>query len=64
MNAEQPLWVPSEEAVAASNMTGFIRYLSRHYGAHMADTLDLHAFSTRAPEVFWPALWNFCGIRG
>lgn len=64
MNAEQPLWVPSEEAAAASNMTGFIRYLSRHYGAHMADALDLHAFSTRVPEVFWPALWNFCGVRG
>ncbi|WP_088344944.1 MULTISPECIES: acetoacetate--CoA ligase [Rhodomicrobium] len=61
---EKPLWVPGEDRIAASTLTAFMRYLSRHYGAYMADSPDLHAFSVRAPEVFWPALWDFCGIIG
>ncbi len=64
MIEDRPLWSPKADAVAASNMTAFMRYLSRHYGAYMADRRDLHEFSVRVPEVFWPALWDFCGIRG
>jgi acetoacetyl-CoA synthetase len=45
-------------------MTTFMRYLSRHYGAYMASWRDLYDFSVRVPELFWSALWDFCGIRG
>ncbi len=64
MNEEQPLWAPGEDAIAASNLTGFMRFLARHYGAYVTDSRDLHAFSIRVPDVFWPALWDFCGVRG
>ncbi|MGB0085777.1 MAG: acetoacetate--CoA ligase [Rhodomicrobiaceae bacterium] len=64
MIEDRPLWSPKADAVAASNMTALMRYLSRHYGAYMADRRDLHEFSARVPELFWPALWDFCGIRG
>jgi acetoacetyl-CoA synthetase len=61
---ERPLWLPAKNAVAASNINRFIGFLHHHYGAHMTDMRDLHAFSIRVPEVFWPALWDFCGVVG
>ena len=64
MIEEQPLWAPGEDAIASSNLTRFMHFLARHYGAYMANSRDLHAFSVRVPEVFWPALWDFCGVRG
>ena len=64
MIEEQPLWAPGEDAIATSNLTRFMHFLARHYGAYLANSRDLHAFSVRVPEVFWPALWDFCGVRG
>jgi acetoacetyl-CoA synthetase len=64
MAHDEPLWQPPVEAVRASNITRFIAYMARHYGTWFADSRDLHAFSVRVPEVFWPALWDFFGIVG
>ena len=64
MNGEQPLWAPGEDAVAASNLTRFMHVLSWRYGAYVTNSRDLHAFSVRVPEVFWPALWDFCRVCG
>jgi acetoacetyl-CoA synthetase len=64
MAPEKPLWQPTENAVRASNLSRFMANLSRHYGAYFTDSRDLHAFSTRAPEIFWPALWDFFEIIG
>ncbi len=64
MIEEQPLWVPGKDRIAASNLTRFMHFLSRRHGAYMSNARDLHAFSVRAPEMFWPALWDFCEVRG
>ena len=64
MAPEKPLWQPTDNAVRASNLSRLMAYLSRHYGAYFTDSRDLHAFSTRAPEIFWPALWDFFEIIG
>jgi acetoacetyl-CoA synthetase len=64
MASEMPLWRPSEDAIRASNLTRFMGFMARHYGAWFTDSRDLHAFSVRAPEVFWPALWDFLGVVG
>ncbi len=64
MAPEKPLWQPTDDAIRASNLTRLMAYLARHYGAYFSDSRDLHAFSIRAPEVFWPALWDFFGIIG
>ena len=64
MNEAQPLWAPGKDAIASSNLTRFMHFLARHYGAYMANSRELHAFSIRVPDVFWPALWDFCGVRG
>jgi len=60
----EPLWRPSPELIANSNLTKFMDFTRREYGAYFPDTDDLHAFSVRAPEVFWPALWDFLGFIG
>jgi acetoacetyl-CoA synthetase len=64
MASEKPLWQPGENAIRASNLTRFTAFLARHYGAYFTDSRDLHAFSIRAPEIFWPALWDFFGVVG
>jgi acetoacetyl-CoA synthetase len=61
---EKPSWIPAKDAIAASNINRFMHHLAHYYGAYVADMRDLHAFSIRVPEVFWPALWDFCEVVG
>jgi len=61
---EKPLWEPAKDTIASSNISRFMAYLSRHYGAHLTGSDDLYDLSIRVPEVFWPALWDFCGVVG
>ncbi|NJM34235.1 MAG: acetoacetate--CoA ligase [Rhodomicrobium sp.] len=64
MIEDRPLWTPQKDWIAASDMTAFMRYLARHYGASVTDRPGLHDLSVRVPEVFWPALWDYCGVIG
>jgi acetoacetyl-CoA synthetase len=64
MATEAPLWQPSDNAVRASNLVRLMDYMSRRYGAYFTDSRDLHRFSLRAPEIFWPALWDFFEVVG
>jgi acetoacetyl-CoA synthetase len=61
---KKPLWTPAKDDIATDNLTAFMHYINRHYGAYVAGRRDLHDFSIRVPEVFWPALWDFFGIAG
>ena len=60
MNA--PLWQPSAQVMAASNMSAFMRAAERKYAIELADYAALHAWSVREPEQFGRLLWEFCGI--
>jgi len=60
----QPLWRPSPDMIESSNLTAFMRFMRHEYGAHFSDSDDLHAFSVRMPNVFWPALWDYLGFIG
>ena len=52
-----PHWTPSPERIAGTNLT---RFLARHRpGASYA---ALWRWSVDAPEEFWPAVWQFCGV--
>jgi acetoacetyl-CoA synthetase len=64
MASEKPLWRPGESTIRESNLTRLTAFLAHRYGAHFTDSRDLHAFSVRCPEIFWPALWDFFGIIG
>ena len=51
-----PLWVPSLEAIASSNMTAFMA----HTNQKTYD--DLYQFSINHIDQFWSALWDFCEV--
>ena len=56
--SQQPLWTPSPERVAASNMSTFMRR------AGFADYDALWQWSVDHPEAFWPMIWETCGVVG
>ena len=55
---QQPLWTPSPERAAASNMAAFMRQAG-------FDNYDaLWQWSIDRPEDFWRAIWTDCGALG
>jgi acetoacetyl-CoA synthetase len=59
-----PLWTPSPSSAAASLMARFAREMETKTGALLPDYDALWRWSTRQPEAFWPAVWDFCGVIG
>jgi len=60
----KPLWTPTEDAVAAANITRFADYARDAFGAPAGGYRDLHRWSVDQAEDFWRAVWRFCGIIG
>ena len=60
MNA--PLWKPSPERVAASNLSRFIQHLKARHGLGFADYAALYEWSVTEIDSFWEAVWDFCGV--
>ena len=60
--ADQPLWTPSAERIAAASITRFTRQIKP--GLCDADYESLHRWSVENPEEFWSALWDYAGIVG
>src|SRR3546814_1787887 len=58
----RPLWQPSSERIAASNLTGFMARLRQERGLDFKDYDDLYDWSVRDLEGFWTAVWDFCGV--
>ncbi|MCB1777141.1 MAG: acetoacetate--CoA ligase [Candidatus Competibacteraceae bacterium] len=63
-NALRPLWTPDPVWSATTRMAGFMDYARTGSGARLASYAELHAWSIAAPEQFWPAVWDFCGVVG
>jgi acetoacetyl-CoA synthetase len=61
-HADRPLWQPSQERIAAANLTAFMRYVREQYGVAAADYPQLYAWSIEDPGRFWHAVWSFCGV--
>jgi len=59
---DQPLWSPSPERAAASNMAAFMAFLNDRHGTRLADYAAMHRFSVERMEEFWLAVWDFCGV--
>ncbi len=58
----QPIWQPSAERIAQSEITTFIREVNRRWNKQIANYADLHRFSVEEPERFWTAVWDYCGV--
>ena len=61
---DQPLWTPSLQRIAASNLLAFTQFVGDHYGVRASDYDELHAWSCNDREQFWQAIWQFCGVVG
>jgi acetoacetyl-CoA synthetase len=59
----QPLWVPSEERQAASNISRFVAGLNRTHGLHISSYSQLYRWSVNEIADFWAVMWEFAGIR-
>ncbi|KUJ79153.1 acetoacetate--CoA ligase [Microbulbifer flavimaris] len=67
-NNTNPLWAPTPEAIAATQMDQFRRLVNERFGASLADYDDLYAWSVAQREDFWSTVWDFgeviAGDRG
>lgn len=61
MNA--PIWTPSPERIARTNLTSFIAAVNRRWDRAIVDYASLHAFSIGQPEKFWRCVLEFCRVE-
>jgi len=59
-----PLWSPSDQAIAAANMTKFRTQVARDWQVGLQDTDALWAWSVSQIDRFWVSLWRYCEVIG
>ena len=59
---EKPLWQPSAEQAAKTNLACFIEQARKRSGLPLANYGELHAWSVDRMEDFWTLLWDFGGV--
>jgi acetoacetyl-CoA synthetase len=65
MNSEaKPLWTPSPERVAATNLVRFRDVFNARESLSTASYAELHAATIERREGFWSAVWDECGVIG
>ncbi len=67
MNAdgtEKPLWAPSPERVAATQVMAFLGEANRRHGLSLSDYRSLHQWSIDNRAEFWDLVWDFCSVIG
>jgi acetoacetyl-CoA synthetase len=62
--ASEPLWRPSPERAANSQLVAFRAEANRRHGLDLTDFRELHAWSVAQVADFWDLVWDFCGIVG
>jgi len=55
----RPLWEPSKERIAKSNMTRFINYVNQKHSLNLDGYHPLYDWSIDKREEFWTAVWEF-----
>ncbi len=58
---DEPVWRPSEERIAAANMTAFLAAVRADAPA-VVDYPALYRWSVDEPAAFWAKVWRFCGV--
>jgi acetoacetyl-CoA synthetase len=58
-----PIWRPSPQRVAASNMAAFARAAGVRAGRRFDSYADLHAWSVGDPAAFWARTWEAVGLE-
>jgi acetoacetyl-CoA synthetase len=58
----KPLWSPTPEAIEASQLTAFTKWLAEEQGLDFSDYAALWKWSTDEPDDFWRAIWNYFDV--
>ncbi len=59
----QLLWQPSQEAIAASQLTAFTTWIETQFGEQFDSYTDLHAWSVKHPDKFWSSYQTWTDMR-
>jgi acetoacetyl-CoA synthetase len=59
-----PLWSPSPEHAAATELAAFTAYVSERYGVDTPGYESLWRWSVTRKRDFWDAVWDYCGVIG
>ena len=60
---EQPLWQPSAEGIARSQLAQFTAFVKARFPeAEVSDYQQLHQWSITATEDFWRSIWDYCDV--
>jgi acetoacetyl-CoA synthetase len=59
-----PLWTPSPERVATSNLDAFRHTVNARFDLALGDSDALHAWCVAEPASFWSTVWDVTGILG
>ena len=63
MNEAKPLWSPSPDRFAKTNVTRFLEFVRVRAGASCSDWQQLYDWSIAYPDRFWSALMDFAEVR-
>ena len=58
----QPLWTPSSQRMATSNLRRFLAQVNEEHGTSFTDYHGLYVWSVENIPRFWAALWRFVSI--
>lgn len=58
----EPLWTPSAERVANSQIAQFIQRVNARRGAQLTGYDELYQWSIQRPDAFWTELADFAGV--
>jgi len=61
-NTNAPLWQPTADRAADSNLAAFMRRAQEDWGVTFSDYDSLYEWSLREMEKFWQSVWSFCGV--
>nr|WP_274630720.1 acetoacetate--CoA ligase [Mesorhizobium shangrilense] len=59
-----PLWRPTPQQIARTNLADFMARASAVSGLRIADYSELHRWSIEERADFWSLVWSYCGIVG
>lgn len=57
-----PMWSPSAERIEKANLTAFLRVVRQRWQPDLEDYAALYRWSIEKPDLFWQAVWEFCGV--
>ena len=59
----EPLWRPSPQRIAESNLTSFLSQVNHDHGTAFTDYQELYHWSVDNLAEFWAAAWKFFNIK-